>query len=65
MLRQPDRTKDMNEKIQLGGLVVKAGLRHADRAFLLGILVAASQQLDNENYVRDMVGIGKKAFAIV
>lgn len=37
-----DRKKDTREKITLGGLVVKAGLRHADRAFLLGVLLEAA-----------------------
>ena len=37
-----DRKKDAREKITLGGLVVKAGLRQADRAFLLGALLEAA-----------------------
>lgn len=37
-----DRKKDAREKITLGGLVVKAGLRKADRAFLLGVLLEAA-----------------------
>jgi hypothetical protein len=37
-----DRKKDAREKITLGGLVVKAGLRQADRAFLLGVLLDAA-----------------------
>lgn len=37
-----DRKKDAREKIALGGLVVKAGLRQADRAFLLGVLLEAA-----------------------
>lgn len=37
-----NRKKDAREKITLGGLVVKAGLRQADRAFLLGVLMEAS-----------------------
>jgi hypothetical protein len=31
-----DRKKDAREKFLLGGIVVKAGLSKADRAFLLG-----------------------------
>jgi hypothetical protein len=38
-----DRKKDTREKITLGGLVVKAGLRQADRAFLLGVLLDAAR----------------------
>lgn len=37
-----DRKRDAREKITLGGLVVKAGLRQADRAFLLGVLLEAA-----------------------
>ena len=33
------RKVDAREKIQLGGLVVKAGLRTADKAVLLGALL--------------------------
>ncbi|GLU29879.1 conjugal transfer protein TraD [Brucella sp. NBRC 12950] len=63
MLKKSDRSKDAHEKIQLGGLVVKAGLREADKAFLLGVLVMASQQLHDEVFVRDMTALGKQAFA--
>jgi hypothetical protein len=37
-----ERKKDTREKIALGGLIVKAGLRAADRAFLLGVLLEAA-----------------------
>ncbi|MGE4409593.1 MAG: conjugal transfer protein TraD [Sphingobium sp.] len=37
------RRKDTRDKITLGGLVVKAGLRDADRAFILGALLNAAQ----------------------
>ena len=37
-----ERKKDAREKITLGGLIVKAGLREADRAFLLGVLLEAA-----------------------
>ena len=37
-----DSKKDAREKITLGGLVVKAGLRQVDRAFLLGVLLEAA-----------------------
>ena len=36
--RSDDRKKDTREKIQLGGLIVKAGLRYEKRALLLGML---------------------------
>lgn len=37
------RKKDARQKIQLGGLVVKAGLREADKAFILGVLIEAAK----------------------
>ena len=40
-----DRRKDAHEKILLGGLVVKAGLRDVDKAVILGLLVEAAEAL--------------------
>lgn len=37
-----ERRKDIREKTALGGLIVRAGLREADRAYLLGVLLEAS-----------------------
>lgn len=37
-----ERRKDIREKIALGGLIVRAGLRDADRAYLLGALLEAA-----------------------
>ncbi|WP_273794959.1 conjugal transfer protein TraD [Brucella intermedia] len=37
-----ERRKDIREKIALGGLIVRAGLREADRAYLLGVLLEAA-----------------------
>lgn len=37
-----DRKKDARDTVALGGLVVRAGLRQADRAFLLGVLLEAA-----------------------
>lgn len=34
-----ERRRDASDKIALGALLVKAGLRDADRAFLLGALL--------------------------
>ncbi|NKF33066.1 conjugal transfer protein TraD, partial [Pseudomonas sp. BGM005] len=34
-----ERKRDTREKILLGGIVIKAGLSKADRAFLLGGLI--------------------------
>ncbi len=38
-----ERKRDAREKITLGGLVTKAGLRHADKAFILGALMEAAK----------------------
>jgi len=37
------RKRDTRQKIQLGGLVVKAGLRDSDKAFILGALLEAAR----------------------
>ncbi|PRA78286.1 conjugal transfer protein TraD [Ochrobactrum sp. MYb29] len=37
-----DRKLDARQKIEFGGLVIKAGLRHADKAFILGALLQAA-----------------------
>ena len=42
--RSDDRKKDTREKIQLGGLIVKAGLRYEKRALLLGMLIDAAER---------------------
>ncbi|HEY9346101.1 MAG TPA: conjugal transfer protein TraD [Inquilinus sp.] len=38
-----DRKRDAREKIALGGLVTKAGLRRADKAFIFGVLMEAAK----------------------
>ncbi|GGA64078.1 conjugal transfer protein TraD [Pelagibacterium lentulum] len=51
--RTDERKRDTREKIQLGGLIAKAGLRHEDKAVLLGLLVEAAEALkDNETRER-------------
>lgn len=40
--KSSERRNDTRHKIELGGLVVKAGLRHADKAFILGALLEAA-----------------------
>jgi hypothetical protein len=37
--RAEDRRLDARQKIELGGLVVKAGLREEDKALILGMLI--------------------------
>lgn len=56
------RKRDTREKIQLGGLVVKAGLRSADRVVILGALVDLAQRIDNQMEWARLRAIGKAAF---
>ena len=39
------RKKDTREKIELGGLIVKAGLRYEKRSLLLGLLIDAAKRI--------------------
>lgn len=57
------RKKDTREKIELGGLIVKAGLRFEKRALLLGLLIDAQQRLRNDEAERArLAAIGAEAF---
>lgn len=57
------RKKDTREKIELGGLIVKAGLRYEKRALLLGLLIdAASRVKDDESERLRLTEIGAEAF---
>ncbi|MER9476997.1 type IV conjugative transfer system coupling protein TraD [Mesorhizobium sp. M0520] len=57
------RKKDTPEKIELGGLIVKAGLRYDKRALLLGLLIDAGQQIKSDEKERSrLVAIGAEAF---
>lgn len=57
-----ERKRDAREKITLGGLVVKAGLREADRAFLLGVLMEAAAIGTDTAAHRRLSAVGRKAF---
>ena len=58
-----DRKKDTREKIALGGLIVKAGLRYESRALLLGLLIEAKTHIDcNETERARLTAIGAEAF---
>lgn len=58
-----DRRKDTREKIQLGGLIVKAGLRYEKRGLLLGLLIDAGDRIKNNPEERErLLTIGIKAF---
>jgi hypothetical protein len=62
--RQSDaRRKDTREKIQLGGLITKAGLRYEKRALLLGLLIDAAQRIrDDQTERARLMAIGERAF---
>ncbi|HCL66058.1 MAG TPA: conjugal transfer protein TraD [Rhizobium sp.] len=57
------RKKDTREKIALGGLIVKAGLRFEKRALLLGILVDASRKIaDDDSERKRLEALGAEMF---
>lgn len=57
------RKKDTREKIELGGLIVKAGLRYEKRALLLGALVELNRRLKvGEGERERLIAIGAEAF---
>lgn len=57
------RKKDTREKIELGGLIVKAGLRFEKRALLLGLLIDAGSRIKvDEAERRRLTAIGAEAF---
>jgi hypothetical protein len=57
------RKKDTREKIELGGLIVKAGLRYEKRALLLGLLIDASKRIKGDDSERSrLTSIGAEAF---
>ncbi|AJD43536.1 conjugal transfer protein TraD 2 (plasmid) [Rhizobium gallicum] len=57
------RKKETREKIELGGLIVKAGLRYEKRALLLGALIDLRQRLKVDEMERArLMAIGAEAF---
>ncbi|CAN7670853.1 type IV conjugative transfer system coupling protein TraD [Pararhizobium sp. LjRoot255] len=57
------RKKDTREKIELGGLIVKAGLRYEKRALLLGLLIDAGSRIKgDQSERRRLMAIGAEAF---
>ncbi|GLK70175.1 type IV conjugative transfer system coupling protein TraD [Ancylobacter dichloromethanicus] len=57
------RRQDTREKIELGGLIAKAGLRYEKRAVLLGALIELGQRLKADDAERmRLAAIGAKAF---
>lgn len=63
LARTDDRKKDTREKIQLGGLIAKAGLRYEKRALLLGLLIEAKRNLAGNSEERArLLAVGEEAF---
>ena len=57
-----DRKQEAREKFLLGGIVVKAGLSKADRAFLLGGLIELARVAAGSAEHRRLRDIGEEAF---
>lgn len=57
-----ERKRDAREKFLLGGIVVKAGLSKADRAFLLGGLIEMARLVPGSIEHRRLRDIGEEAF---
>lgn len=58
------RRKDTREKIQLGGLIAKAGLRYEKRALLLGLLIDGAVRIRSDDAERArLMTLGEKAFS--
>lgn len=58
------RKKDTREKIQLGGLIAKAGLRYEKRALLLGLLIDGASRIKADQAERErLTAIGVEAFS--
>ena len=59
-----DRKRQAREKFLLGGIVVRAGLSKADRAFLLGGLLELAMIAPCSLEHRRLRGIGEEAFKV-
>lgn len=57
-----DRKREAREKFLLGGIVVRAGLTGADRAFLLGGFLELARIAPGSLEYRRMRDIGEEAF---
>ncbi|KPF42613.1 conjugal transfer protein TraD [Rhizobium sp. AAP43] len=57
------RKKDARDKIELGGLIVKAGLRYEKRALLYGLLLDAAGRIKGDDGERQrLLDLGASAF---
>ena len=57
-----ERKEEARQKFLLGGIVVKAGLSNADRAFLLGGLLELAKVRPETDEYRRLHDIGAQAF---
>ncbi len=57
-----DRQSEAREKIILGALIINAGLRDADRAFLLGALIEAGKIVAGGPEHDRLRTVGEQAF---
>ncbi|ANK75864.1 conjugal transfer protein TraD (plasmid) [Ensifer adhaerens] len=57
-----NRKREAREKFLLGGIVVRAGLAGADRAFLLGGLTELASVVPGTDEHRRLRDIGEQAF---
>ena len=62
-MKASERKQDTRHKIQLGGLIVKAGLGGEEKALILGILLEAKRAIENSKIEKShFLSIGKSAF---
>ena len=62
-----ERKADTRRKIQLGGLIIKAGLAEEERAVLLGMLITGARVLNSPNAMvprRRWKELGDRAFEV-
>jgi hypothetical protein len=57
-----ERREDVREKIALGGLIVKAGLRDTAKAVLLGALLELAPRLEDRDERERLRKIGDASF---
>ena len=59
-VRMLERKQDTHRKIQLGGLIIKAGLHHEPTAVLLGLLLDAKENMAYEDEKNKAIMKNKK-----
>jgi hypothetical protein len=57
-----ERKRDAREKIQLGGLIAKAGLKECDKAVLLGCLIELAKLDPQSSEWQRLKALGSDAF---